>query len=758
MAYRQCPQCETRTSADFCPSCGRYLRWEPTSAIAVEDLRRTEPETPNRDTPLDPRTIDRQADQPLPRAPALITLRDPATDARAGAGLELAIEPGRTVTIIATAHNQGDLVDSFDLAVRGMPDDWWSIEPEAVFLVPPESPGASAREAEVSLHPPRSADAEARVWPIEVIAHSRARETIVATAPVAIEILPYRELALTVRPERSAGRRRGRFDISVSNPANAHANVELSAADAEDRCPLKLRPDRLNVPPGGTETARLLARVPRRMLVGRPVDHALDVRCLPAGAQDGPEQRVTFVQRPWLPWWVPPVALMLLAVAIALYFLLGRNPTVPDVQGMSFERATAVLAQKGFAVAEPRTRDVDADDVGRIVRQVPAADAGAEEGSAVELWVGVARRTAAVPRLRGRSVAEARGVLEKRGFQLGRVDPIEAADEWRVVGQEPRRNEVANVGTPVDLKAEPRPAERPEPKGNSGGAGGRGGGAPGGGAGATLPADLAFSSGGQVFVRPAQAKEPNALNSSDRPLFDPTWAPDGTLIALELRGDNRRLVTLDPAKPAVVRPLTGPARYHRPAVSPDGATLAVIVASDEAGAGALCGIALPVQSAETCSPPPEAGWTVGRPAWSPDGDDVAVLAHEQGPGHYTAVVIYHVTGADPGEWEPQGSRYEAASLEAVTWLDDERLAVTAAPDADANALPMLLTYEAGALAEDRSLGTTAGCDLAGFGGMLAMSTGNCDADGPVVLFDVDDDTPPSTIVDQGSDPAWRAPR
>ena len=101
-------------------------------------------------------------------------------------------------------RNQSGIVDNYDLRVEGMPQDWWSIYPGTVYLVPFGSGGTYEQEVEIHLHPPRGPEAEARVWELQVVADSKAHNIVAASAPLALHIPPYIE---TPRPcGRSAAR------------------------------------------------------------------------------------------------------------------------------------------------------------------------------------------------------------------------------------------------------------------------------------------------------------------------------------------------------------------------------------------------------------------------------------------------------------------------------------------------------------------------------------------------------------------------
>ena len=148
------------------------------------------------------------ADAPEQHDPATIVLRLPEGDAAKGEVLHQAVEPGQRERVLALIRNQSGIVDNYDLRVEGMPEDWWSIFPGTVYLVPFGSGGTYEQEVEVHLHPPRGPEAEARVWELKVVADSKANRTVAASAPLALHIQPYIETATTLRPQRKKGRRK----------------------------------------------------------------------------------------------------------------------------------------------------------------------------------------------------------------------------------------------------------------------------------------------------------------------------------------------------------------------------------------------------------------------------------------------------------------------------------------------------------------------------------------------------------------------
>src|SRR5581483_10711491 len=86
---------------------------------------------------------------------AALTLRRPDGEGAGGEPVRVEVEPGAQVTILGLIRNQSEVVDNFDLSVRGVPEDWWTVGPATVYLVPYGTGGTYEQEFEIHLHPPR---------------------------------------------------------------------------------------------------------------------------------------------------------------------------------------------------------------------------------------------------------------------------------------------------------------------------------------------------------------------------------------------------------------------------------------------------------------------------------------------------------------------------------------------------------------------------------------------------------------------------
>jgi beta-lactam-binding protein with PASTA domain len=330
---RICQSCgrENPDDRDFC-ECGEYLRWDPTGvvqAVTPEILEQAaaaapdqpapapppppappgaqvtpaapvEPETPGNghSRPLPTTQAQRAAPAPAPPAPppvvapktsiqptpepasATMVLREPEGERAIEQTLQTAVEPGQRVRVLALVRNQSGIVDNYEVKVEGMPEDWWSVFPDTVYLVPFGTGGTYEQEVEVHIHPPRSPDAESRLWELRVVAHSKAQGRPAASAPLAVGIQPYTETQTKVRPERVKGRRQALFDVAVTNGANAPVLVALEGSDPDGEMDFAFNRPPQEIGPGQGVNVGMRVKPPRQHWIGRPLEHRLQVTTL----------------------------------------------------------------------------------------------------------------------------------------------------------------------------------------------------------------------------------------------------------------------------------------------------------------------------------------------------------------------------------------------------------------------------------------------------------------------------------------------
>src|SRR4051794_32033688 len=333
---RVCSSCgrENPDDRDFC-ECGEYLRWDPTGvvqAVTPEMLQGAEPPAPaaapeptaappgpmqppppaarpaspppapegpgnghgEPPAPAAPAAAPvptmRQAAvsvpapapaapaQPAEPEPAAISLRLPEGE-QVGLGETPAVgaEPGGRARLLALVRNQSGIVDNYELSVGGLPAEWCSVFPNTVYLVPFGTSGTYEQEVEIHFHPPRSAEAEARIWELEVVGDSKAYNRQAAAAPLKLGIQPFEEFKTKLSPERVSSRKKAQYDIAVRNTANAPVTVALDAADQDNELEYKFTPATIEIPPGQSISSKMLVKPPRQKWIGRPEEKRIQV-------------------------------------------------------------------------------------------------------------------------------------------------------------------------------------------------------------------------------------------------------------------------------------------------------------------------------------------------------------------------------------------------------------------------------------------------------------------------------------------------
>jgi beta-lactam-binding protein with PASTA domain len=539
---RACLKCghENPDDVDFCEQCGEYVRWElsgvrqavpapPPAAPAAppaapqappEGAPVAAPPPPQAAPPAQPasppsvepapapppevapppatdggasepaRSTSEYAQSPEPPEPdaVVVTLRRPEDDSATGGEVTGTVEAGSTTALIALVRNQSGIVDNYDLHVEGLPEGWWTIAPATVYLVPYGAAGGEyEQEVTVTLHPPRAAEAEARTWPIRIVAVSKANNAPAGYAAAGLDITPYHELEAEMRPERTSARRRAQFAIAVRNRANAPVDVQLAGVDPDNEMRFSFQKPRFTVAPGRRNGSAIMVIPPKPALVGRPVHRRFDITSTVIGSETGALPKgASLTQKPWIPAWALLLLPLLLIAAIAAYLLWPRTSTVPDLTGLEVIAAEQALADAGLTLGNQTQKANDKAKPNTILAQSPRPDEEADDGSAVAVVIATSSGRAEVPDVSGKTLEEANELISKAGFSLAPPTPPPGKTDV-VASQIPLAGNIEPQTTPITLAFKPAPRKGgngvttggqgtvPVP-GGGGGGGGNGGG------------------------------------------------------------------------------------------------------------------------------------------------------------------------------------------------------------------------------------------------------------------------------------------
>jgi serine/threonine-protein kinase len=161
---------------------------------------------------------------------------------------------------------------------------------------------------------------------------------------------------------------------------------------------------------------------------------------------------------------IATVAVLLLGGIVAAVLLRGdpEEPTVqpvqvtvPAVQNLDEATARQQIEDAGLVVGDvtPRTTE-DENQVDKVLDTTPAGGAEVEEGTAVDMVVGVAPDTLLVPNLVGLDEDRARNALEAQGFTGGISSrPVASLeDQGTVVSVSPDEGQQAAPNAPITLE------------------------------------------------------------------------------------------------------------------------------------------------------------------------------------------------------------------------------------------------------------------------------------------------------------------
>jgi beta-lactam-binding protein with PASTA domain/Tol biopolymer transport system component len=536
---RACLKCghENPDDVDFCEQCGEYVRWElsgirqavpaPPPPPPAPPAQTPQPEAPVAAPPppaeAPPPPPPQAAPPPVEPAPApppevappaaadggsyayeqepeptseyvepepepepdsaVITLRLPEDDSATGGEVTVRVEAGGVGQLVAAIRNNSGIVDNYDIAVEGLPEGWWSVSPSTVYLVPyGASGGEYEQEVFITLNPPRAAEAEARTWPVKIVAVSKALSARAGQAAANIDITPYHELEAEMRPERTSARRRAQFAIAVRNRANAPVDVMLAGVDPDNEMRFSFQKPRFTVAPGRRNGSAIMVLPPKPAWIGRPVQRRFEITSTVIGSETGALPKAAFLtQKPWIPAWALFLVPLLLIAALAAYLLWPRHSTVPELAGLEVIAAEQALADAGLVLGNQTQQPNDQAKVGTILEQSPASGEEVDDGSAVSVVVAVATGRAAVPDVIGKTLEQANELISKAGFTMAPPTPPPGKTDV-VASQIPLAGNVELKTTPITLAFKPAPV-----KGGGGGpgvtTGGGGGGGDGGGGG-----------------------------------------------------------------------------------------------------------------------------------------------------------------------------------------------------------------------------------------------------------------------------------
>ncbi|KAB1986664.1 Stk1 family PASTA domain-containing Ser/Thr kinase [Streptomyces triticiradicis] len=117
-----------------------------------------------------------------------------------------------------------------------------------------------------------------------------------------------------------------------------------------------------------------------------------------------------------------------------------KQSTVPDVTGKNCDQAKAQMQVNNLVGECVDTETDDQNLVGKVIQTTPSANSPADPGSKVQIQIGKAKQQqqSKVPNVFGKTVAEARQILQQAGFNNIQFAPgSDGSDDAKVINQNP---------------------------------------------------------------------------------------------------------------------------------------------------------------------------------------------------------------------------------------------------------------------------------------------------------------------------------
>jgi hypothetical protein len=254
----------------------------------------------------------------------------------------LQLMPGTTIPLSLLVTNRGRVVDQFTLAYNGVDPGWVNVTAGEATLMPDADAGF-----ELTIRIPDQPPPPAEVYTLLLGVSSRAEPDVLATAEIALEVMPVGGVELELRPLLVRTRGSARYTAHLKNFSNASHAISLIAQDPKDVLDLTLGANHHSLDIGTTQDVEVRARPRKRYLIGPPAAHNFRVLALPAtegtelaeplAGTDG-----TLIYQPALAFlaFIPPrlrrlllgLLVLLALAALAIWLLFGPGSRIAGPQ------------------------------------------------------------------------------------------------------------------------------------------------------------------------------------------------------------------------------------------------------------------------------------------------------------------------------------------------------------------------------------------------------------------------------------------
>ena len=239
--------------------------------------------------------------------------------------------PGKPIQVPVQFSNIGPIVEGLTLSVSGIANDWVTISPNIILMIPGDTLTCT-----LTLNVPKTPQALAGLSGLTVLARSEKDRTDFAVITTQINIAPFVDTNLRIKPEQRSGRTGATFNYEVTNNSNILLVYDLQAEDDAQKLRFRFEEPRVELQPGqrtDQHTGRhkelnLMVQTDRRW-IGTAQVRDFHVTASHNGNSTALKSKATLVHQAVFPGWFPPMLLALLSVlGFWVWTLISRPPLI----------------------------------------------------------------------------------------------------------------------------------------------------------------------------------------------------------------------------------------------------------------------------------------------------------------------------------------------------------------------------------------------------------------------------------------------
>jgi len=276
----------------------------------------------------------------------------------------LRVAPGSRATFTVEVTNIGAVVDRYTCEILGIPTSWWSVSPPALELFPERDRPTEARQRSdvppatgsftVAIHPPRSPEARAGVWPIGARVSSEHDPASRTVEEASVEVLPFGEIQAELLPSLVSARRTANTQLRVSNQGNRPESISIAGSDKAKALQYGFVPPTAGLEPGADALVKTKITSSKWLWLGSSTSKAYTIGVAAASEDTAPVSIPgTFTQVSVIPPSMPRILATLAAFALAAFAIwqLLVKPQISDAANAAAKDAVAPVQSQVAALA-----------------------------------------------------------------------------------------------------------------------------------------------------------------------------------------------------------------------------------------------------------------------------------------------------------------------------------------------------------------------------------------------------------------------